>query len=72
MKTIQFGRRNRSGNLLHIEIPGAIVNIHVNLRDRDGREVTRVDIIPEDASRGGDEEGRYWTQDGPRLIRQEK
>ena len=44
MKRIEFSNRNRSGNLLHIEIPGAVVNIRVNLRDNDGREVNHIEI----------------------------
>jgi len=75
MRRIYFGRRNRSGNLLHIEIPGAVVNIRVNLHDREGREVNHIEIIPDSASRGGDGQGRVWdvdsNEDGTvtRLIR---
>jgi len=53
---------------LHIETDGAIVNITVGLHDVDGRPVTRVDTLPDDESRGGDEHGRIWEQDGPRII----
>lgn len=60
MKRIEFGRRNRSGNLLHVEVPGAIVNIWVNLARQDGREVTRVEVIADHARRGGDGQGRVW------------
>jgi hypothetical protein len=75
MRRIGFGRNNRSGNLLHIEIPGAIVNIYVNLHDNQGREVTLVDILPDNEHRGGDEDGRMWDVDSnsdgtvTRLIR---
>lgn len=75
MKRLTFSNRNRSGNLLHIEIPGAVVNIHVNLRDREGHEVNRIDILPDNEHRGGDAEGRMWDVDSnsdgtvTRLIR---
>lgn len=69
MKTIQFyARGNRSGDILHIETDGCIVNIHVGLTDGEGRRVTRVDVLPEDESRGGDASGYIWRQDGPRII----
>lgn len=51
---------NRTGNLLHVETDGCIVNIHVGLTDHDGNTVTRVDIIPDDEGRGGDGQGRMW------------
>ena len=60
MKRLVFGRNNRSGDLLHVEAPGAVINVWVNLTRRDGREVTRVEIIPDGESRGGDEQGRVW------------
>jgi hypothetical protein len=78
MRRIKFGRNNRSGNLLHIEIPGAIVNIRINLHDNQGREVTRVDILPDNEHRGGDEHGRMWDVDSnsdgtvTRLIRRHR
>lgn len=73
MRHITFGRHNRSGNLLHIEAEGCIVNIRVGLTDRDGNEVTSVEILPDDESRGGDGYGRVWHLDGTannRVIRQ--
>jgi hypothetical protein len=78
VKRINFNNNNHSDDLLHIEIPGAVVNIYVNLRDRDGREVNRVDIIPDDESRGGDASGHVWDVDHndsgtvTRLIRRER
>jgi hypothetical protein len=71
MKRIEFTERNRSGNLLHIEVPGAIVNIWVNLHDRHGRTVTAVSISPDDESRSPDMDGHYWrlSSDGRRIIR---
>lgn len=71
MKRISFyADTNRSGNLLHIETDGCIVNIQVGLHDADGRQVTSVRIIPDDESRGGDGEGRIWQHvDGSRVVR---
>lgn len=57
-------KRNRSGNLLHIETDGCIVNIQVGLHDVDGRQVTSVRILPDNyAERGG-----RWVQDGSRIV----
>lgn len=55
-----YASTNRSGNLLHIETDGCVVNIHVGLIDADGHEVTRVDVLPDDERRSPDEDGRYW------------
>jgi hypothetical protein len=70
MKSITFSELNRSGDVLHIEVPGAIVNIRVNLTDRLGRSITRVDISPMDNSRSPDAGNRYWrlADDGVRII----
>jgi hypothetical protein len=70
MKRISFyAKRNRSGNLLHIETDGCTINIRVGLMDREGREVTSVMVSPDDETRGGDGSGRIWRQDGSRIIR---
>jgi hypothetical protein len=68
MKRVEFyAATNRSGNLLHIETDGCIVNIRVGLADADGRPVTRVDILPDDKLRG---DGRWAIADGaPSGIR---
>lgn len=68
MKTIRHGRNARDP-LLHIEADGVLVNIRVGLTDTEGHHVTRIDISPDDTSRGGDGEGYSWHQDGPRIIR---
>jgi hypothetical protein len=47
MRRISFSSRNRSNNILYIEVPGAIVNIRVNLFGADGRRVTYVEVIPD-------------------------
>lgn len=52
MKRIVFTKRNRSGNLLHVETDLGIVNIRVGLHDANGRRVTSVEIIP-DVEAGG-------------------
>lgn len=73
MKKIGFyAKTNRSDNLLHIETDGAIVNVHVGLTNSEGRPVTRVDVIPDDASRGGDMSGQIWeipAEDGNGVTR---
>jgi hypothetical protein len=59
-----YARGNRSGNLLHIETDGCIVNIQVGLHDTDGRQVTSVRVSPDNyAERGG-----RWVQDGSRVV----
>jgi hypothetical protein len=70
MRRISFydGPRNKQ-DILHIETDGAIVNIQVGLHDTDGRQVTSVRISPDDASRGGDGNGRIWVRDGSRIVR---
>lgn len=70
MKSIRHPR-NAKDPLLHIEADGCLVNIRVGLTDVEGHHVTRVDISPDDASRGGDGTGHYWYQDGARIIRLE-
>ena len=70
MRRISFyANRNRSGNLLHIETDGCIVNIQVGLQDHKGREITSINILPD----------RYfkdkWTLDGDtnnRVTKEEK
>jgi hypothetical protein len=69
MKRIEFYAGDERDNTLHIETDGCIVNIRVGLHDTEGRKVTRVDVSPEDESRGGDADGRIWRQDGARIIR---
>ena len=70
MKRISFyAKGNLSQDLLHIETDGATVNIRVNCRDADGRLVTVIGISPDDASAGGDGQGRIWVQDGSRIVR---
>jgi hypothetical protein len=70
MKTVNFYARNRRpGDNLHIETDGCVINVFVGLHDSEGRQVTRVDVSPDDETRGGDDEGRIWRQDGPRVIR---
>jgi hypothetical protein len=71
MKSISFyAKSNRSGNLLHIETDGCIVNIQVGLSDADGHQVTSIRISPDDETRGGDGEGRIWqlAADGCRVV----
>lgn len=69
METVEFYANGGPRKTLHIETDGCIVNIDVGLTDAEGRQVTRVSVLPEDESRGGDADGRIWRQDGPRVIR---
>ena len=55
-----YADTNRSGNLMHIETDGAIVNIQVGLRDNDGNQVTVVSVLPDDETRSPDPDGHYW------------
>jgi hypothetical protein len=59
-KRASFYTKGGGVKTFHIETDGAIVNITVGLETRNGRRVTRVDVIPDDESCGGDEEGRIW------------
>lgn len=72
MQTVRFYPDSGDAEILHVEIPGAIVNIHVGLVDANGHPVSRVDISPEDETRGGDGQGHVWhlADDGRRIIRQ--
>lgn len=61
MKTITFYESNRrDANELKIETDGCTVSIRVGLVNADGQKVTRVDVSPDDASRGGDGLGNVW------------
>lgn len=55
-----YAEGNRSGNVMHIETDGCTVNITVGLTDERGRTVTRVDVVPDGESRGGDGGGNIW------------
>lgn len=41
-------RGDNISKLKHIEVEGAIVNIRTGLKDRQGRKVTSVEILPDD------------------------
>lgn len=58
MKRVTFSKRNRSGDLLHVETEGCIVNIRICLEDSEGRPVTSVEILPDETT---DEK---WEVDG--------
>jgi hypothetical protein len=48
MRRLSFhAEGNRSGNLLHIETDGCIVNVYVGLRNEQGKQVTRVAVLPD-------------------------
>jgi hypothetical protein len=50
MRRISFTKRNRSDDVLHIETEGCIVNIRIGLEDTEGREVTSVEILPDETT----------------------
>lgn len=59
MRTISFYDNNMSGNLLHIETEGCIVNIRVGIQERGTyRKVTSVEILPDQCL------GEEWDLDG--------
>lgn len=45
---------------LKVEADGCLVLVTVGLSTVDGQTVTRVDVSPDDESRGGDPDGRMW------------
>lgn len=62
MKRINFYNSNRSGDVLHIETEGCIINIRVNLTDNEGRPVTSIGVKADDFIGGKCrilEEGKY-------------
>jgi hypothetical protein len=70
MRRISFFDRPRNKqDILHVETDGAVVNIQVGLHDREGRQVTSIRVSPDDASRGGDGNGRTRVRDGSRIVR---
>lgn len=72
-KTVEFHDDGHGPRLLHIEAEGCVINIRVGLTDASGALVTRVDVSPDDESRGGDGGGYMWhAVDGPisgRIVR---
>jgi hypothetical protein len=69
-KRATFHSHGRGMKTFHIEADGCIVNIMVGLVDSQGRRVTRVDVLPDDETRGGDGLGGIWHQQSgdPRII----
>lgn len=49
MRVISFSGK-RGTDILHVEAPGCVINVRKNLRDTQGREVTRVDIKADEFS----------------------
>lgn len=62
MRTIRLTERSQTP-ILHVEADGCIVNVQVGLRDREGRRVTRIDVIPDGYI------GEEWDADGPTAVR---
>lgn len=72
MKTVSHTNKSRD-KLLHVEAEGVTVNIQVGLVDYEGRQVTRIDVLPDGESRGGDASGYVWDfVDGARVVRRPK
>ena len=78
MKTIRINERSRY-EMLHVEAPGCIINIRVDLTDEDGRAVTRVDVMADGDRYAGDPKWWLATNDlasatptglGVRIIRE--
>jgi hypothetical protein len=55
-----YAEGNRSGDEMRIETDGCVVSITVGLTDERGRPMTRVDVVPDGESRGGDGGGNIW------------
>lgn len=71
MKRISFTSKNRDpDDTLHIETDLGIINIHVNLRDRLGRKVENISIIPDRYC--GDQEVKVVPHRNLRLIQLKK
>lgn len=71
MRTIAFNKRSRA-EILHIEIPGGIVNIRCGLHDDAGNEVTAISISRDCAfdelaalTAGKEGTGRWQFMDAP-------
>lgn len=68
MKTVTFMKRQRGNvtndNVLHIEVPGAIINVYIDLYDAiNDRKVTRVEIKADDYA------GEEWRiEDGNEML----
>ena len=60
-----YAGHNRSGNVMHIETDGCVVEIRVGLADDRGRQVTQVDVMPD----GDRYAGVVWNgQHGDRSV----
>lgn len=65
MRRIGFYKTNHSGNVLHIETEGGIVNIYVGMENDKGEEITSVEFIPDRYA--GEPEVRL--EAGPSMVR---
>lgn len=48
MGKYDYTRKSGKVKLKHLEVDGAVINIRTGLRDRRGRKVTSVEILPDD------------------------
>ena len=63
MKRISFYETNRSGDILHIEVPGAIINIRVGLTNFGNHRVTNIEVLADSC------QGEEWDINGDKSIR---
>jgi hypothetical protein len=49
MKTVVHNKRSKD-DVLHIETEGGIINVHVGLHDDKGRDITAIEILPDQYS----------------------
>jgi len=63
-----MARIRKINGCLHIEVAGCIVNIVEHLRDTNGREVTSVEIIPDDRF-SGEPKWKLYGQCNNRVVK---
>ena len=59
MKRIEFNHKSRC-RVLHIEVPGAIINIRRGLCDTKGNEITSIEILRDTSCRSDEDPDREW------------
>lgn len=62
IQTVRLTATKRHGGTrtLKIEADGALILVQVGLTDHLGNAVTRIDVQPDDETRGGDQNGDLW------------
>lgn len=75
MRTVTFYKTNRSGDLLHIESEGVLINLRVNLENFLGQETTNIQIHVDTQEGWKLGEAITWSNNegvGIRLIKEVK